>query len=161
MSDANELLLGEFQRNLDERYRLSVPPELTARLQAEGEDLVLAKERRGCLSLWNAAQWQPKLDSGVQLVLGKLQSGRLDARLEEVQRLGRLLSTRHRTVQLSGRGRLLIPEGFREFLAVEPGGPVVVVGAAVCVEIWRPDAWAGNLEEVMPQFRQLLDELAG
>ena len=37
-----------------------------------------------------------------------------------VQLLGRLLSTRHREVELSGRGRLLIPKSFREFLAVKP-----------------------------------------
>ena len=35
--------------------------------------------------------------------------------MERVQMLGRLLSTRHRNVRLAGRGRLVIPEGFRIF----------------------------------------------
>ena len=81
--------------------------------------------------------------------------------LAKVQQLGRLLSTRHKSVELAGRGRLLLPEGFREFLGVEPGGDVLVVGAAVCVEIWRPDAWTACLDEQIPEFRQLLDELSG
>ena len=63
------------------------------------------------------------------------------------QRLGRLLSTRHRSVELGARGRLLIPEGFREFLGVEPGGEVLIVGAGVCIEIWNPAKWLGHLED--------------
>jgi MraZ protein len=90
----------------------------------------------------------------------KIEAGRLEGRVEEVQRLGRLLSTRHRSVPLAGRGRLVVPEGFREFLGVEPGEDVLVVGAAVCVEIWRPEKWNDYVGEQMPAFRQLLDQLS-
>ena len=45
--------------------------------------------------------------------------------------------------------------------AVQPGGEVLVVGAAVCVEIWRPDAWVEYLNQQMPEFRKLLDGLSG
>jgi len=94
-------------------------------------------------------------------VRSKIRAGRLAGRIEEVQVLGRLLSTRHRQVQLAGRGRLLIPEGFREFLGVEAGGEVTIVGAALCVEIWNPVHWLSYLEEQMPEFRQLLSRLSG
>ncbi|MDA7951543.1 MAG: division/cell wall cluster transcriptional repressor MraZ [Pirellulaceae bacterium] len=154
-----ELIVGEFHRTLDERFRLSLPAELLS-LLGENE-CVLAKERPGCLSLWNGADWQAKLESGIDLVRGKIQSGRLDAKIEQVQILGRLLATRHKRLRLSGRGRLLIPEGFREFLQVEAGSEVVVVGAAVCLEIWKPEAWIAYLEQTMPDFRELLEELAG
>jgi MraZ protein len=63
-------------------------------------------------------------------------------------------------VELAGRGRLLIPESFRDFFAAQPGDEVLVVGAAVCVEIWRPDAWVDHLKEEIPGFRRLLDQLA-
>jgi MraZ protein len=52
---AAELLIGEFARTLDERFRLAIPPELLDPLLASGSRLVLAKERAGCLSLWPAA----------------------------------------------------------------------------------------------------------
>ncbi len=155
------MILGEFQRTLDERYRLSLPAEVAEPLTAAGNACILAKERPGCLSLWNAATWQGKLDAGMRLVESKMQAGRLEGKLEEVQLLGRLLSTRHKPVELAGRGRLLLPEGFREFLGVEPGGEVMVVGAAICVEIWRGDAWIKHLEERMPEFRKLFDQLSG
>ena len=72
----------------------------------------------------------------------------------------RLLSTRHVAVRLAGRGRLVLGEGFREFLGVEPGGEVIVVGAAICVELWHREAWQAHVGEVMPGFRRLLDELS-
>lgn len=124
-------------------------------------ECLLAKERPGCLSLWPRPEWQRKLDEGVALVRSKIRAGRLDGRIGQVQSLGRLLSTRHRQVTLAARGRLVVPEGFREFLGVEPGGAVMVVGAAVCVELWRPETWAEAIGEQMPEFRQLLNELAG
>jgi MraZ protein len=161
MSTHPPFIFGEFRRTLDERYRISIPTELATPLSGSDQDCILAKELPGCLSLWNATLWQAELDSGVQLVESKMHAGRLSGNIEEVQRLGRLLSTRHRTVQLAARGRLLIPEGFREFLNVDPGGEVMVIGAAVCVELWRPDAWMQYLQDSMPGFRQLFDRLSG
>jgi MraZ protein len=160
MTAANEFLLGEHPRSLDDRFRLSLPTELAEPLLASGAELILAKERQGCLSLWPAAAWQAKLDTGVELIKARIAAGRLDGRLGEVQLLGRLLSSRHKTVQIAGRSRLLIPEGFREFLQVEAGGDVVVVGAAVCVEIWQPAAWLQYLARRMPKFRRLFGKLA-
>jgi MraZ protein len=153
------LILGEAARTLDERYRLSLPVELAEAIATESSKCILAKERLGCLSLWNEAVWKGRLDTGIRLVESKIEAGRLEGRTEEVQRLGRLLSTRHTNVQLAGRGRLMVPEGFREFLGAEAGGVVMVVGAAVCVEIWNPEKWQEYVGDELPAFRQLLDQL--
>lgn len=160
MPAPQEFILGEFPRTLDDRHRLSIPSELADPLSAAGAECILAKERPGCLSLWNAANWQQQLDAGVELIKNKIRANRLEGRLEEVQLLSRLLSTRHKIVQLAGRGRLSIPDGFREFLQVEAGGDVVVVGAGICVEIWNPRVWLTHLETNMPEFRQLFDKLS-
>ena len=160
MSQPGGMLIGEFRRTMDERYRLSIPTELAEPLLEGSEEAVLAKERPGCLSLWNIGRWQDKLNSGVSLVQQKMAAGRFDGRVEEVQRLGRLLSTRHTQVPLAGRGRLVVPEGFREFLGVSPGSDLYVVGAAVCLELWRPEAWFRYIEEQMPEFRRLFDSLS-
>ena len=159
MAAAVDLLIGEFVRTLDERFRLAIPPELLEPLLAAGPKLVLAKEQAGCLSLWSASLWKPRLDAAVDVVRSKLEAGLLAQRLGQVQELGRLLSTRQQTVSLAGRARLVLPEGFREFLAVEPGGSLMVVGAAVCVELWQPAAWTAYVSSEMPGFRQRIDDL--
>ncbi|MFM7035964.1 MAG: division/cell wall cluster transcriptional repressor MraZ [Planctomycetia bacterium] len=154
-----DLLIGEFTRTLDERFRLVLPPELLEPLLASGSRLVLAKERAGCLSLWPAALWKPRIDAAIEVVRSKLQAGLLTQRVGQVQDLGRLLSTRHKVVNVAERGRLVIPEGFRDFLAVEPGGEVMAVGAAVCLELWQPAAWNAYVTSEMPEFRRRIDEL--
>ena len=158
------LILGEFPCTLDDRFRLSIPHELIDLLGNNSPKCILAKERAGCLSLWGAEAWEAKLNARVRLLEQKLQADSFgDDRLSQVQLLGRLLSTRHRPVELKGRGRLLIPEGFRLFLGVDrdpPDNEVVVVGAAVCIEIWRPSAWLAYLERRMPQFGKLFHELS-
>jgi MraZ protein len=161
MPGDTRIILGEFQRTLDERFRLSLPAELLALLPGAPAECVLVKERAGCLSLWDAQSWRAKLNARVRVIEEKIQADMFsEDRVGQVQLLGRLLSTRHRDVTLSGRGRLLIPEGFREFLGVEPSGEVLVVGAALCIEIWRPDAWIRYVEQRMPKFRRLFEKLA-
>jgi MraZ protein len=105
---AAELLIGEFARTLDERFRLAIPPELLDPLLASGSRLVLAKERAGCLSLWPAAIWKPRIDAAVDVVRSKMEAGLLAQRVGQVQELGRLLSTRQRVVTLAARGRLVV-----------------------------------------------------
>ena len=160
MPDPPPLLLGEFRRTVDDRSRVVLPERFARALADTAAEHILAKERPGSLSLWGGQRWQQQLERGVKLVESKMQAGRLDGRIQEVQRLGRLLSTRHRRVRLGARGRLLIPAGFREFLAVSPGEDLLVVGAAVCVEIWNPHLWLKYLQEWMPKFRRLLDKLS-
>ena len=160
MAEASDFILGEHPRRIDDRFRLSIPTELADGVLSGGPQCILVKERPGCLSLWSAAGWQSRLDQGVALVKSRIQARRLDGRLGDVQRFGRLLSTRHREVQIAGRGRLSIPEGFREFLRIEPGGEVMVVGAAVCIEIWNPVDWIQHLDEQMPGFTELFDNLS-
>ncbi|MEX0792966.1 MAG: division/cell wall cluster transcriptional repressor MraZ [Pirellulaceae bacterium] len=160
MADS-EFIFGEFNRTLDERFRLSIPTQMIEPLTGPGEELLLVKERPGALSLWNAERWQAKFDVGIDLIAAKFKAGRLEGKIADLQQLGRLLSTRQRNVTLAGKGRLLIPEGFREFLGVDAGGEVLVVGAALCVEIWRPSAWLENLEQEIPEFHKLLDTLSG
>lgn len=161
MPGTDALILGEFRRAVDERHRFTIPSELLEPLLGDATECVLVKERPGSLSLWSPGKWKERLSGAVGIVESKWQAGRLDSRLHDVQRLGRLLSTRHRDVQLAGRGRLVIPDGFREFLGVEPSSDVLLVGAAVCVEIWQPQKWIEYLNVGMEEFGSLLDELSG
>jgi len=152
-------ITGEFRRTVDDRFRLMLPPELASLISDDDCEVIAAKERAGCISLWRPADWQKRLDSGISLLKAKIESGRMEQRWSDVQRLGRLLSTRHQSMKLANRSRLLIPEGFRSFLGVDAGKEVVVVGAVICVEIWQPDAWNAVLKDEMPEFGELFKDL--
>lgn len=125
----------------------------------DSQEAVLVKEQTGALSIWNAPDWQKRYTEDMALLQQKFVAGRLDQRRHELQTLGRLLSTRHRDVNLAGRSRILIPEGFREFLGAEPGQDVVLVGAALCIEVWRMDAWQQHLQATIPDYSRLMESL--
>lgn len=161
MSVAPETFVtGEFKRVIDDRFRITLPAELAEPISDANGDVIVAKERQGCLSLWKAADWQQRVDDGVGLIRQKITTGRMEQRFGDVQRLGRLLSTRSRIVRLANRSRLVVPEGFREFLDVPPNGEVMLIGAAICVEIWNPQAWLELLRQEMPAFGPLFKELS-
>lgn len=155
-----DLITGEYKRSLDERFRLSLPVEMAKAVTDESGETILTKEQYGCLSLWRAEEWQKRVDDGVGLIRQKIQMGKMEQRWEQVQRFGRLLSTRSTTVKLANRSRLVVPEGFREFLDVEAGSEVMLVGASICVEIWNPQAWLDYLRGEMPEFGPLFRELS-
>ncbi|MDO5580299.1 MAG: division/cell wall cluster transcriptional repressor MraZ [Planctomycetia bacterium] len=161
MPDQTNLILGEYSRRLDDRFRLSLPGEILECFQPANGDCIIAKERPGCISLWDRESWDKNLDKRIQLIKQRLDLGDLEKDIPNVQMLGRLLSTRHRPVQLAPRGRLLLPEGFREYLRAEVGSELMIVGAAVCVEIWNPDKWLAYIEKRMPKFRKLITKLSG
>ena len=152
-------ITGEIKRTLDERFRLTLPAEFAAAITDEKGNTIIAKERYGCLSLWRASDWQQRINDGVALIRQKIQMGKMEQKWNEVQRLGRLLSTRSQETQLANRSRLLIPEGFREFLDVDKNQDVMVVGAVVCVEVWNPTAWMEQLRQDMPDFGPLFKSL--
>lgn len=152
-------LTGEYRRTIDDRFRLMLPPEFSSVICDDNGDVIVAKERAGCLSLWKPADWQQRLDSGIALLRQKIDSGRMEQRWGDVQRLGRLLSTRHQTARLANRSRLLIPDGFRPFLGAVSGQEVVIVGAVICVEVWQPEAWNSVLRDEMPDFGELFKQL--
>lgn len=156
----SNFITGEVRRAVDNRFRITLPSDFAESISDPEGNCVVAKERSGCVSLWRPDDWSQHIANGVAVLRQKMETGRLQQRWDEVQRLGRLLSTRHHDLQLKNRSRLLIPESFREFLGVASGGNVVIVGAVICVEIWNPDAWLSVLREEMPDFGRLFKTLA-
>ena len=58
MVENESLILGESRRTVDERYRLTIPQEFVTPLGGEQSACILAKERAGCISLWNRARFR-------------------------------------------------------------------------------------------------------
>jgi len=159
MLETQKLITGEFSRTVDDRYRLTLPDEFKEVFKPKEGKCVIVKEGSGHLSLWEESVWQQQHGKRIEMVRQRYETGYLAENMLDLQRLGRLLSVRYRHIQLGERGRLLLPEGFREFLAVEPKQEVMVVGAYFCIEIWHPQKWISYAEENIPQFGNLMESL--
>ncbi len=160
MSESQALIVGEFSRNLDERFRLTLPDDLLTVFQPKDGNCVLAKEGAGHLSLWDQEIWQEKMEEKINFIRDKMKAHKLDDQQAQLQSFGRLLSARQRPVQLADKGRILLPEGFREFLKVEKKGELMIVGAAICIEIWNPETWVSYVEQNIPDFNTILNTLS-
>jgi MraZ protein len=160
MPETKEFLTGEYSRKIDERFRLTLPTEFDKAFKPESGKCVIAKESLGCLSLWDEEVWKSNLDKRIGMVMERWKMGDLGRNTPDVQRFGRMLSTRHKEIKIDSKARLLLPEGFREFLAVEEGKDVMVVGAGVCLELWQPAKWSKYIEGDISQFGTLLETLS-
>jgi MraZ protein len=161
MPITQNLIVGESMRSIDDRFRLSLPPEFAEAIAPRGDSVcVLAKERYGALSLWNREAWQERIEPGLAVVRQKVIGRWLPTQVAEVQQFHRLLSTRSREVTLAGRSRLVIPEEFREFLRVKASENCVIVGAGICVEIWHPETWQDYLKQEIVSFGTLFEKLS-
>jgi len=159
MTGTKKLITGEFSRTVDDRYRLTLPDEFKEVFKPESGKCVIVKESPGHLSLWEESTWKQHHDTRIEMVLQRLSAGYLGQKMSDLQQFGRLLSTRSRQIQLVERGRFLLPEGFREFLAVEPKKEAMLIGAAFCIEIWNPQKWISFIEGAIPHYGTLLESL--
>ena len=73
-------ITGEVKRTIDDRFRLTLPQDFAESISDEQGNIIVAKERTGCLSLWRCDEWQKRLDSGVELLRKKMDSGRMEGR---------------------------------------------------------------------------------
>jgi DNA-binding transcriptional regulator/RsmH inhibitor MraZ len=55
---------------------------------------------------------------------------------------------------ISNQGRVTLPQGFREYAAIEPGTEVIVVGVEIGVEIWSIERWNAELERMNEHVRE-------
>ena len=159
MTDTKKLITGEFSCKVDDRYRLTLPNEFKDVFKPEAGKCVIVKESPGHLSLWEESIWKQHHDKRVEMVLDRFNAGYLGQNMADLQRFGRLLSARYRHIQLADKARFLLPDGFREYLAVEPKQDAMIIGATFCIEIWNPQKWISYIEGDMPQFSDLLESL--
>ncbi len=155
---ANVCVQPVHPRGIHTHARRALPAQHPARIAR------LARRRQQQLCAGQGTTWLPQSLAGKRMEAAirscnridprQLRAGKLQDRLPEVQHVGRLLSTRHKPVQLAGRGRLLIPEGFREFLQIAAGGECAIIGAAVCIEIWNQPSGERTSKPNCRRFRR-------
>jgi MraZ protein len=160
VENQSRLIKGEHRRLFDDRHRVALPTDFAEALGGDNADCVISKEREGCLSLWPKARWEKEFGRGVELLETRLRL-ELERDVGRLQQLVRLISARSRPLKIGHRGRLLIPEGFREFLGASANVEVILVGAGVCVELWRVEAWSQYLRAELQNFDSLFQQLVG
>ena len=126
------MLLGQFERTLDDKGRLSIPAELRTRL---GPGAVLTRSFDNCLCIYPAAKWESLAQAVDDLPQVR----------PEIRDLARSLFSGAISCELDRQGRIVVPAYLRQH--ADLNSDVVIVGVNSRVEIWNPEAWKQR-----PQF---------
>ncbi len=117
---------GEFERGMDEKGRIVLPPELRLGLGAE---VTLTRAPDGAVLALPANGWSA-IEARLQGV----------SPLDGAALLRRMLSARH-DVRPDALGRLIVPRFLREWAGLSTDNGVVLLGLGEHVEIWSRARW--------------------
>lgn len=132
-----QLFLGQFYHNLDDKGRLMVPVRYRDHLIPDGAYVMQGFDRN--LMVLPSIKYQEFSQRVNQMSLTD----------SEARLLKRLVFATADRVEVDKAGRILLPQFLRKYAGLE--GESVVVGMGDFFEIWSPEAWndqSTELEEV-------------
>lgn len=139
------MFLGQYERSLDDKGRLAIPPELRAGL---GMGAVLTRSFDNCLCIYPAGKWES---------LARAVDDLPDTRYE-VRVLARSLFGGAVPCEFDRQGRMVIPAFLREHAALQ--GDVIILGVCSRVEIWSKEAWVNERQTIESQGTKLAEVLS-
>ncbi|MEA3374889.1 MAG: division/cell wall cluster transcriptional repressor MraZ [Chloroflexota bacterium] len=127
------MFLGEFVHVLDSKGRLTIPAKFRAELDT---GLVVTRGIDRCLAVFPKPEWEQLAEQVSELPLTNRQA----------RAFQRLLFANASAVAPDNQGRVLIPPRLREYAALD--GEVVVAGLNTHIELWNPEAWNQEREQL-------------
>ena len=124
------MFLGQYQHNIDEKGRLTIPARYRDLLAAQGAYVTLGFDKN--LIVLTVPSFEQ-----VSKRVNRMSMTDPRARL-----LKRLIFSNAQLVAVDKTGRILIPQFLRE--AVHLDSEAVVAGAGGYFEIWSPEFWSGQ-----------------
>ena len=128
------MFLGQFQHNLDAKNRLTVPARFREELLSEGAYVMQGFDR-------NLMVLPTTTFETISRRVNQMSMTDPKTRL-----LRRLIFSTANYVEVDKVGRILIPQFLRDAATLENG--VVVVGNGDYFEIWSPELWNVQIEDL-------------
>ncbi len=138
---------GQHEHSLDSKDRLTVPRKFRAALD---DGYVLAKGPDACLWLYATSEFDAMED---RYVAPHSPFG------ANARDLRRMLNASADEGELDAAGRIRIPELLKSAAGLE--GACTVVGTGQYIEVWNTEAWAKKNAELLGQFAEVAENLAG
>ncbi len=129
------MFLGEFEHTIDDKGRVAIPARFREEL---GERFVLTRGFEQCLQAFPRSMWENLSEKVDRLPIGSPQA----------RNMRRILFSPAAEVEIDRQGRILIPQGLREYAGLAE--EVLITGMNTYFELWSGERW-----------RTLQDELSG
>ncbi len=138
------MFMGEYQHNLDEKGRVTVPARFREGLGAE---FVMTKGLDNCLFIYPTDEWEVLTEK-----LRQLPFTRSDARA-----FVRLFFSGAAHAVFDSQGRTIIPANLRTYADLDK--EAVIIGVGSRIEIWDRREWERFQDATEESYEELAEEL--
>ena len=128
------MFLGEYQPNITEGSRISLPKKL--RDQIEGDDVILSKGVERCIFVYDKEDWLNEAQKQVENPI-------TDSKTRELKRY--MFSGASETT-IDSQGRIVLPGNLKDYAKIDK--KAVVIGAGDHIEIWDLDTWGDYSQRI-------------
>lgn len=142
----DNLFIGEYRHQLDEKGRLAVPAKFRNNLK---KGAIVTKGLDGCLFIYTASEWKKLLDKFNQLPLSSANA----------RAFARLMLAGAMEVTVDAQGRINVPNYLIEFAGLKLKNMTVIAGLMNRLEIWEEVAWTSYKKKTEPDSERLAEEL--
>lgn len=136
-------MTGIYQHSLDAKGRIFIPAKMREEL---GDVFVVTISMEKCLCAYSADSWTRVMDK----IKGMSRANQIKMRP---------LFAHAAKCELDSQGRILLPQGLRDFAGLTKN--VAVVGNGECAEFWDAETWANidNVETTPENIAEVFMEL--
>jgi len=141
--EAEKLLIGTYQHNIDSKGRVFVPVKLRADL---GDRFIVSKGLDGCLFVYSVEEWK-RLEDEIR-----------NLPFSQSRQIQRFLFAGASEAEVDSQGRVCVPQILREYAGLDK--EVTIIGACSRAEIWSRSRWEGECSEITPDaIAEIMEKL--
>jgi len=141
----NNMLIGEFHYNIDQKGRLMIPAKFRQRF---GLEAIITRGIDKCLFVFPKDEWEKVVDKLLKLPLSQANS----------RAFTRLMLAGAHQMEIDNQGRILIPENLRKYAEISK--KVVVLGLYSRLEIWDEKIWEEYKKNSESQSEEIAEKLS-
>jgi len=135
---------GTFEYSLDNRGRIPIPARYRASF---GNRATLVQSQDGCVEVYTAEAYEKEAELFITQ----------RATRKKARRIRRGFFGRSLDVDLDAQGRILLSPRLRQHGDLK--GPVLIVGRGECLELWNPERWSADEEEIDEKYETDLESV--
>lgn len=139
------MFLGEFEHTIDDKGRVAIPARFREEL---GERFVLTRGFEPCLQAFPRPMWEALAEKVDRLPLGSPQA----------RNMRRILFSPAAEVEIDRQGRILIPQGLREYAGLVE--EVLITGMNTYFELWSGERWRALQEDLSGSGAAIAEQMA-
>jgi len=140
----NNVFIGEYNHNLDDKGRLAIPAKFRRELQ---KGAVVTRGLDNCLFLYTQSEWKKLVEKLSALPISQSNS----------RAFARLMLAGAMDVKLDTQGRIILPEYLRKFATLKK--KTIIAGLYNRLEIWDESLWEKYKQQTETSSNEIAERM--